>query len=238
MMRVCLLLSGLIRSNNSFATINQHILTIYKPDVYCHVWYQEQHQKRDIELLLTQQYDPKVIRFEQHLNYNNSIESAYPELLQIHRHRGHPHDYSQLLGIKMVSELIDWSQYDFIIKARYDHFKIHNFPDLRSLSTDKFYASGHDWSTIYSPEMFRDFCFIMPNNFHFYTKGFDYIREPDFCNRMYAWQIQHHLKYTKDEYHAFYFCPELCFSYMFEEFNKWNSFVKMQPSEFMLNYLQ
>ena len=240
-MRVCMMLSGLVRSNSSEQSLKKFILSKYDVDVYCQAWYKDEQDKRQTQTKIQESYSPKAILMQPHLNHKKSIkDDVYPELGKIHNTRVsklYNQGFSQLLGIKNVSETFDWSQYDFIIRARYDKSNIINFPCLSSLDASKFYAPGHTGVFKDAPLFFRDFLFIMPNTFKFYCEAFDYMRDEQFCNSMYQWQEQLPKMYKWYRSQGRYFYPEFVFTYMFEKFNKWSYFVKKSPEEFMVEYM-
>lgn len=240
-MRVCMMLSGLVRSNNSEPYLKKFILNRYNVDVYCQAWYTSDSDKEQTQSMIQTCYSPKSILMQPHLNHGKSLkDDVYPELGKIHNTnvcKLYNQGFSQLLSIKAVSNMFEWPQYDFVIRARYDKTSIVKFPDLNTLDTNKFYAPGHTGVFNNAPLFFRDFIFIMPNSYKFYCSAFDYLRDEQFCAEMYQWQHQLPNKYSWYRSQGRYFYPEFVFTYMFEKFNKWDEFIKMHFSEFMVDYM-
>lgn len=234
-MKVCLLLSGLLRNNSSFASLNNFILSKYSCDVYCHSWYNGSQDKQTSEHIITQSYNPVKLIMQPHLNANNNfVSDYYPQLQTLHtypdEHRGRltNQNFSQLLGLKVVSELVDVSQYDFIIRARYDKTRILTFPDLNSLDVNRFYASCsyNSWFSTH-PLLFSDYLFIMSNNMLPVISSFDLLFDAEFCKSMYAFAIEQWGRYWDN-----YFWPELMFAYMIKYSGYSSKFTKLTQPEF------
>ena len=234
------MLSGLLRSNNSEKYLKKFIIDKYNVDVYCQAWYNNNSDRHQTQQKILERYSPKAILMQPNLTHRKSFkDEVYPELGKIHNmnvNRHYDSYFSQFLSIKNVSNMFDWSQYDFIIRARYDRTIIVNFPDLNFLDKSKFYAAGHYNVFKDAPIFFRDFIFIMPNTFKFYCDAFDYIRDEQFCNRMYQWHRELPMKVNWFKPQISFFYPELVFAYMFQEFGKQDYLNKLPPEQFLLEY--
>lgn len=230
-MKVGLIISGLVRSNSSKNSLINHIIKKYSCDVYCQCWYMSEQTKSIDESIIRESYAPKKLIMQQHINLkDNFSQDYYPELINIHGTHGlYNQGFSQLLGLKTVSNLFEWSEYDFIIRARYDKINMINFPDLSKLDKNNLYTSCcfNCWYQNH-PKFFVDQCFILPNTMKYYCEAFDYLLDRDFCDKMYSW---------KTNYSGKYFFPELLFAYMIDHFNCRNNFKKLSCNEFSYSLL-
>lgn len=236
-MRVCLMLSGLVRNNSTYLYTKSHILDKYSPDVYCHAWYKNEQERIEDTEELTRRYNPKKILMEPHLNLNNALsEKLYPELKANHVQgkivdnilgQNQINDgLSQFLSLKRVSELFNWDDYDFIIRCRYDKLQIFKFPDLEKLDKSKFYvAANHLRCYSLHPNWFLERVIIMPNDMKEYCNIFDHLRDKEASEKMYKWSH----RYTN-----WFFC-EYAFAYFLEHMNFYNKLVKMDKSDFLVN---
>jgi hypothetical protein len=225
-MKVALLLSGLFRNNNSKDYLYDKIISKYSTDVYCQCWYTSEESKQQTEEKIIEAYAPKKLLMEKHI-------ADYVELIKLHglnlnssggRKTNNQMHFSQLHGLKNVSNLFDWSQYDFIVRGRYDSCHILTFPDLTTLSKDNFYANCTYNMWIGAPKFFMDTSFILPNTFSNYFNLFDKLYDPEFIKNMYSW---------KENWNGTNFFPELFFSYYFEYYNCWDKFVKLEQHQFL-----
>ena len=157
-MKVALLLSGLFRNNNSKDYLFEKIISKYPTDVYCQCWYTSEQNKQESEAKIIEAYSPKKLLMEKHI-------ADYAELIKLHginfnsaggRKTNNQMHFSHLHGLKNVSNLFDWSQYDFIVRGRYDSCHILTFPDLTTLSKDNFYANCSYNLFIGAPRFFMD----------------------------------------------------------------------------------
>ncbi len=224
MMKVALLLSGLFRNNNSKDYLIDKIISKYPTDVYCQCWYTSEQNKQESEAKIIEAYSPKKLLMEKHI-------ADYAELIKLHgynlatmggRTTHNQMHFSQLHGLSNVSSLFDWSQYDFIVRARYDSCHLQAFPDLTTLKKDTFYTNCSYNTFVGNPYFFIDVCFILPNTFNNFF-DFSKLYDAEFCKSMYSW---------KENWAGWNFFPELFFSYYFEHYKCWDKFVKMEQHEF------
>jgi len=159
----------------NYQIIKEKILDVYNPDVYCHVWWDETLKKdgfsnhRNVHYTFTEDtidlikklYNPKVLRVEPQFHKDDIFEK-YPTL-KGYKCNGYMNDtLSQFLSLKMVSEIIDWDNYDFFMKWRYDCRPV-NFPNLNELDSTKMYAcSDREGTFMNDDNSFVDPCFIVP----------------------------------------------------------------------------
>ena len=231
MMRVALLLSGQVRGNDASASLHQHIIKKYDVDVYCQYWHQGDDRQHHREL--TALYAPEAIRSDAAVfNTSDYCAKHHAALHQNHVVRsrkgtyGYPyhHLFSQLLGLQHVSNMFNWADYDFIIRARYDKINIINFPDLHQLSTQHFYAGNRHPAYDGVADYFMDLIFIMPNMMQSYCHAFDLMHQADVSNRMYTWSKSY----------ADYFFPEYVFAYLLEELNFKERYIKLPYDKFLI----
>ena len=231
MMRVALLLSGQVRNNDSSTSLMQHIIKKHHVDVYCQYWHSgDDHQHHEE---LTSCYAPVAIRSDAAVfntpdycaQHHAALHANHVHGRPKHRY-GHPyhHLFSQLLGLQLVSNMFNWADYDFIIRARYDKINIINFPDLQKLDVQKFYAGNRHPAYDGVADYFMDLIFIMPNMMQSYCHAFDLMHQADVCNRMYAWSKSY----------ADYFFPEYVFAYLLEELNFKDRYIKLPYDEFLI----
>lgn len=231
MMRVALLLSGYVRNNDSSTSLITHIINKYNVDVYCHYWHDGDDHQHHHEL--TTLYAPKGIQSSAAI-FNTPDYCAKHHAALHHNHvvrscknrYGYPyhHLFSQLLGLQLVSNMFNWADYDFIIRARYDKINIINFPDLHQLSVQKFYAGNRHPAYDEVADYFMDLIFIMPNMMQSYCHAFDLMHSAEVSNRMYTWSKSY----------ADYFFPEYVFAYLLEELNFKDRYIKLPHDQFLI----
>ena len=140
MKKIALVLHGQGRSIlSAYKSIKKEIIDVYKPDIFCHLWWDDEIKKngyvgygrhyivdKDIPKIVTELYSPKKIVVEPKIT-----DWETPELTNLKC--GHYQTFvSQLYSIQKACDLFDWSEYDFIIKCRYD-LEIIKFPELDKL---------------------------------------------------------------------------------------------------------
>ena len=230
-MRIALLLSGQVRCNDSSASLHQHIINKYSVDVYCQYWHDGDDHEHHREL--TALYAPEAIRSDAAVfNTPDYCVKHHAALHQNHVVRsckgryGYPyhHLFSQLLGLQHVSNMFNWADYDFIIRARYDKINIINFPDLHQLNVHNFYAGNRHPAYDGVADYFMDLIFIMPNMMQSYCRAFDLMHQADVSNRMYTWSKSY----------ADYFFPEYVFAYLLEELNFKHRYIKLPYDQFLI----
>ena len=181
MKKIALVLHGQGRSIlSAHKSIKKEIIDVYKPDIFCHLWWDDEIKKngyvgygrhyivdKDIPKIVTELYSPKKIVVEPKIT-----DWETPELTNLKC--GHYQTFiSQLYSIQKACDLFDWSEYDFIIKCRYD-LEIIKFPELDKLDEKTFYT-GYDNGVFYydNPIYFSDLCYIMPNDMKQFTQFID-----------------------------------------------------------------
>ena len=237
-MRVCLMLSGMLRDNSSYESLKRDIIKPYGADVYCQLWSSSEQNAAAEAHIISSCYEPQQLLQQQHLNTcNNFSQQYYPELQHLYpfnaAHAGNRHNQilSQLLGMKNASNMFNWSNYDFIIRARYDKINLQRFPDLNKLDADTFYADCcyNSWFQQHD-KFFVDRNFIMPNTMKHMCQGFDLLYNKEFCANMYNW-TQHQCgdKFNQD------FWPEYLLAYMMEYYNLHHKFKKLNCDEYHIS---
>lgn len=192
-MKVALLLSGQGRNSlkECFNSIQKHILDVYDTDVYCHLWWDEETSKngyyvgsqnaihqtdKNIPEIIKRLYSPKKILIQPQINV-----WEHPDLLNINCPDKESF-ISQLYGIQQVSNLFNWSEYDFIIKWRYD-LEVVNFLNLNEIDKTKFHSFCHilnengETEPPYPNNFFDDPGYILPNDMKQYLQFIDNINE-------------------------------------------------------------
>jgi hypothetical protein len=182
-MKVALVFCGqgrsVVQASNS---IKEKIIDVYNPDIFCHLWWDEHIEKsgydghnrhyavsENLLNFISSFYKPKNFLFEPPItNWNSS------ELMNFNC-PDHQTFLSQFYSIQKAFNLLEWSQYDFIIKMRYD-LKVIKFPNLENLDKNIFYT-GYDNGDFYyeDPIYFSDLCYILPNNLKQFTQIIDNI---------------------------------------------------------------
>ena len=131
-MKIALLLFGQARFvEQCYEKIKSDILDIYNPDVYCHMWWDDDIKNNgyvgnkgnylvpsDTPKIVTDLYSPKKIIIEEPFKNRegvNDIFIKYPELEYLSKIPSAEHYLSQIYSLQKVSELFDWKNYDFII---------------------------------------------------------------------------------------------------------------------------
>jgi hypothetical protein len=234
-MRVCLMLSGMLRDNSSYASLQRDIIKPYGADVYCQFWSSSQQQAAAEAHTISSCYEPVQLLQQLHLNLcNNFSEQYYPQLQQLTPFLvGNRHNQilSQLLGMKNASNMFNWSNYDFIIRARYDKINLQRFPDLNKLDADTFYADCcyNSWFQQHD-KFFIDRNFIMPNSMKKICEGFDLLHDKDFCVKLYNWtEKECGDKFTYD------FWPEYLLAYLFTHYGLQHKFKKLSCDEYHIS---
>jgi hypothetical protein len=198
-MKVALLLHGQARKlKEGYDSLYEHILKKYDVDVYSQVWWDEEIERngyrgskgyfkieKDTPNLIVNYYQPKEMLVQKNFNIydgdnfeNSEIFIEYPQFKNFNW-PSREHFLSQLLSIKNVSNLVNWEEYDFIIKSRYD-IKLDSVPNLFELDGTKFYPAQHkDGSLISKDNFFCDVCFILPNDMKKFLEVFDGLTEND-----------------------------------------------------------
>lgn len=153
-MKVALLLSGQPRfvDSISYQTIKAKILDVYKPDVYCHVWFSSgatyetapwsglgKMSINDNSLeLIKKLYNPVKILDEPPPS-EDIIQARYVNT----SHPRTPYNLSSMyLSMKKSYLLMNDQNYDFIIRLRYDAI-LTAFPDLNKLQKGVLYAPDY-----------------------------------------------------------------------------------------------
>lgn len=192
-MRVSIILFGQPRFvEECFPQIQEKILNNYDCDVYCHMWWNDNikkngytgkrgrfNVKENLPDIVKELYNPKKLLLQDDLSEskNNSwkIYEQYPNLRKYMTYPSAHHYLSQMLAFQSVSELFDWSEYDLVMKWRYDIVPT-NLPNFNDLDFKKFYPCYSQYPT-FSTEMYKftDIGFIMPNDFLNFSKIFDTI---------------------------------------------------------------
>ena len=198
-MKIALLLHGQLRLlHEVFDDIKEKILDVYKPDVYCQVWWDEDIEKNGYTSInkkyippenaikeLKKLYNPKKLRIDKNYKtiiengneWNSEIYRDYPKLLSYKMNPNVADYFGQFLSIQNVSNLVNWGDYDFIVKWRYD-FRPINFPDLKKLNRTKFYTQTDSHGTLsHKNDEFLDTCYIIPNDMENYLDIFNYLNE-------------------------------------------------------------
>lgn len=173
-MKIAIVFSGQGRwAEYAYSSIKEKILDKYDVDVYCQMWWDDEIKENgyvgsrrtydvpnDLPKIVERLYNPK-----QFLINKSSDLSEYPY--------GHLPFVSQFVGIQRACNLFDWSQYDFIVKMRYD-LEVYNFPDLHLLDKTKFYTGCDDGSFYYDDlDFFSDLSYILPNDMKQFTQVID-----------------------------------------------------------------
>ena len=219
-MKVCLMLSGLLRDNSSFASLQQHILHKYDVDVYCQNWYTSEQSKIADADVIMQSYKPRELLQQQHLG-----KEYYADLVKIHGNTQlYYQGYSQLHALQTVSNMFNWADYDFIIRARYDKIHIINFPDLNKMHRGLFYAGNRHPAYTSSPDWFMDLIFIMPNMMQSFCSTYDLMHDAALCSSMYAWPQRH----------VDYFYPEFAFRYCLHHLKYEDKYIRMHDDDFLI----
>ena len=220
-MKVCLMLSGLLRDNTSFASLQKYIMQPYAADVYCQSWYTSEQNKLADERVIMDCYKPKVLLQQQHLP-----KGSYADLVRIHGNAQiYYQGYSQLHALQTVSNMFNWADYDFIIRARYDKINILKFPDLNKLDVHKFYAGNRHPAYMTSADWFMDLVFIMPNMMQSYCSIFDIMHDASVTSSMYNWPQKH----------VNYFYPEFAFRYCLHHLNFEDRYIRLSDDEFLIS---
>lgn len=179
-MKVALLLSGQGRSSlkKCFTSIKKHILDVYDTDVYCHLWWDEKTSndgfyvgfqnviyptEKDMPQIIKNLYSPKKMIIQEQIDV-----WSHPDLLNINCPDKESF-ISQLYGLQQVSNLFDWSEYDFIIRWRYD-LEVVNFLNLNELDKTKLHTFCHvldengETGPPFPKHFFDDPGYILPND--------------------------------------------------------------------------
>jgi hypothetical protein len=192
-MKVALILSGQGRSSlkSSFNSIKKHILDVYDTDVYCHLWWDEEISKNGFYVglqnttystdnnmpeIIKNLYSPKKMLIQPQINV-----WAHPDLLDINCPSKESF-ISQLYGLQEVSNLFNWSDYDFIIKWRYD-LEVVNFMNLNELDKTKLHTFCHvlnengETDLPFPTNFFDDPGYILPNDMKQFLQFIDNIND-------------------------------------------------------------
>jgi len=169
--------------------IIERIIDRYQADVYCHAWWSKEETNysdakgntysvgTDVDVGLEQLYSPKKLLIEP------SIQLMDGDLVLDEVYMQHGKDYrrakqcpsspvymSGLLSQKRLYALVDWEQYDWIIRWRYDADP-EAFPDLTKLPCGKMYV-------LYEPSrcgIFSDSAHIIPSEFREMWNLYEYL---------------------------------------------------------------
>jgi hypothetical protein len=189
-MKIALMLHGQGRNLiNGFNSLKK-ILDNYDVDVYCQVWWDDNIKSngyvgargfypvnQDVPEVIKELYSPKKIsvnKSHNFLNQNDPIYDEYPNLSNIEC-PSKEHYLSQLLSLKIVSNMFNWLDYDFIIRTRYD-IDLISFPNLYEIDNTKFYPAPNEWGTFDETDnFFCDNFFIMSNDMSLYGNIFDFL---------------------------------------------------------------
>ena len=107
------------------------------------------YQNENTPELIVELYKPKKIIVTNDFYFGEENNDLYRELTRFKNIECGETFFSlcQLKGISEVSNLFDWSEYDFIVKMRYD-CGFEKFPDLINLEKNKIYAAKDEWGTL------------------------------------------------------------------------------------------
>jgi len=181
--KIALVFCGQGRSvESAYESIKEKIIDVYNPDIYCHLWWDDSIEKngyhghnrdyrtpKELPSLIKNYYNPKKFLIQPPISDWNT-----PDLINI-KCSSKETFISQLYSIQESFNLLNWSEYDFIIKCRYD-LKIINFPNLYLLDNKKFYTGFNNGEFYYDdPYFFSDLCYILPNNMKKYMQIIDNI---------------------------------------------------------------
>lgn len=161
----------------AYKSIKEKIIDVYNPHVYCHLWWDANIKENGYHSynrhysvpnntpeIIEKLYSPKKFLIEEEIKdlstYTLNLISC-PSMLTF---------LSQLISIQKSLSLFDWSDYDFILKWRYD-LEVIKFPDLSKLDKTKFYTGYNDKSHYYDdPNFFSDLSYILPNDMKQYSQ--------------------------------------------------------------------
>jgi hypothetical protein len=161
----------------TFDRIHDLILSKYNIDIYCQLFLDkkllsEGHKSwrginydfdKDTVQFLKENYKPKKIRVSRPY-HGEDIFIKYPNLKSYKCNPSWNDLFHHQLSLKISSNMFNWSNYDFIIKWRYDYYPI-NFPDLNELDPTKLYATTDGHGTFFNSENhIIESCYILPKN--------------------------------------------------------------------------
>lgn len=191
-MKIALILNGQGRTNpltSAYPSIKKNILDVYNPDVFCHLWwdddiikngYKGSHHNFLVDIntpeIIKNLYSPKKMLIQPQINV-----WTHPDLLGINCPSKETF-ISQLYGLQQVSNLFNWSDYDFIIKWRYD-LEVVNFMNLNELDKTKLHTFCHilnekgEIDPFYPNNFFDDTGYILPNDIKQFLQIIDNIND-------------------------------------------------------------
>jgi len=172
----------------------RRIIEKYNMDVYCHAWWDPNDeymlgarghkfpQEYDVEKGLQELYSPKklvidkpLLGFNEH-GYTDDVYTQYgQDYLWCKRFPSSGEYMSAFITQKRACSLINWDQYDFVLRYRYD-FATTAFPDLSKLSSDKMYVIANA-ATWFDKELYDDCALITPPKFKEVWNIYDYIED-------------------------------------------------------------
>ncbi len=172
----------------------RRIIDKYNMDVYCHTWWDPNEEfilgarshrfppEIDVENGLRSLYSPVKLVVEKPLlgfDTNGYTDAVYTE---------HGKDYrwckafpssgeylSAFISQQRAYSLIDWEQYDFVLRYRHD-FATTAFPDLNKLNPEKMYTIANP-ATWFDKELYDDCALITPPKFKEVWNVYDYLEE-------------------------------------------------------------
>ena len=216
----------------SFNKINELILKKYEVDVYCQLWWDNKlkfngftnwrgnHYKfhKNTVQMIIDLYKPKKISVDPPY-HDDKIYDDYPNLKSYKSNSSAEDILSQFLSLKIASNMINWKNYDFILKWRYDFIPI-NFPDLNKLNNSMMYVSQDYHNTfIDKKNHFIDTCYILPKKGKKLFEIFDDLNKNGDGNNFMKLDI------TEDEY-----SKKLINSKLYKKL------IKLNYNEFTVNY--
>ena len=186
------MLHGQARSfEDAYKLTKKNFLDKYNVDVFCHLVWDDDIKKNgytgrrgkfpvneNTPELIVELYKPKKIIVTNDFYFGDENDNLYRDLPRFKNLKCEETFFSlcQLKGISEVSNLFDWSEYDFIIKMRYD-CGFENFPNLYELDSDKIYAARDEWGTLDErPDCMIDLSYIVSSNFKHFVDIFNNLK--------------------------------------------------------------
>jgi hypothetical protein len=199
-MKIALMLHGQARHFlHTYELNKKNIIDKYDVDVFCHLTWDEEIKKngyvgrRNVYSVdentpdkIIELYKPKKIVITEEFRLGENEQKILNDFNRFKNVVNCQNSFFTLLqfkGISEASKLFEWSEYDFIIKMRYDCGFI-ALPNLHELNKNKMYVGRDDWGTCDDrPDCFIDLTYIVPNTFQNFVNVYDNLKiDEEFIN--------------------------------------------------------